>query len=94
MNDGTPTWGSFMKCYTEHNQGYVGWGYLVQDGAMAHQGSGGLGEWSSVFQAEITAITRVAQLLTYHKSIKIVSFADSQAALVALDNTKIHLYLV
>ncbi len=82
MNDDTPIWGSFIKCYTDGSliQGCAGWGYLVQDVAMEHQGSRGLGEWSLIFQAEITAITRVAQLLTHHKSTKIVFFVDTQAA--------------
>ncbi len=72
----------------------TGWGYLVWDGDVEHQGSGCLGEQSSVFQTEITAITRVAQFLTHHKSTKTVIFVDSQTALLALDNTEIHSYLV
>ncbi len=76
MNNGTTIWGSFIICYMDSSliKGCVGWGYLVWDGAVEHKGSGELGEWSSVFQAEITAITRAAQLCTLHKSTKVVLF--------------------
>ncbi len=39
-NDGTPIWGSFIKCYTDGSliQGCAGWGYLVWDG---HRGTSG-----------------------------------------------------
>ncbi len=95
MND-DPNLGKLHKMLygQQSDPGMCRMGYLVQDGAVEHQGSGGLGEWSSVFQAEITAIKRVAQLLTYQKSTKIVFFVDSQAALLALDNTEIYSYLV
>ncbi len=96
MNGDTTIWGSFINCYMDGSliNGCVGWGYLMQDGAMEHQGSGESGEWSSVFQVELTAITREAQLLTYQKSTKKALFVDSQAALLALDNMEIHSYLV
>ncbi len=91
MKDGTPIWGNFISCYTGGNliQGRAGWGYLVREGGVEQQGRGGLGLQSTVFQAELTAITRVARLLQSKHSEKIVILVDSQAALLALDRHEI-----
>ncbi len=48
-------------------EGFAGWDYLVRDGGVEYCGSAGLSDWSSVFQAEITAITKLAQPLVLHK---------------------------
>ena len=91
MKDGTPIWGNFISCYTDGSliQGRAGWGYLVREGCVEQRGRGGLGLQSTVFQAELTAITRVARLLQPKRSEKIVIFVDSQAALLALDSQEI-----
>ncbi len=96
MNDGTPIWGNFISCYTDGSliQGRAGWGYLVQEGDVEQQGRGGLGLQSRVFQAELTAIMRVARLLQPKHSEKIVTFVDSQAALLALDSHEINSQVV
>ncbi len=91
MKDGTPIWGNFIPCYTDGSliQGRPGWGYLVWEGYVEQQGRGGLRLQSTVFQTELTTITRVARLLQPKCSEKIVIFVDSQAALLPLDSHEI-----
>ncbi len=87
---------SFIQCFTDGSLlwGRACWGYLVWDGCVEHRGKGGLGTRSSVFQAKLTMIIRVALLLKHWHSAKRVFFVDSQASLCALDSMEFSSQLV
>ena len=53
-----------------------------------------LGKWATVFQAEVTAITRVSQSLKKQYSSNIIIRSDSQAALLAIKSNQVESVVV
>ncbi|MEC9321195.1 MAG: reverse transcriptase domain-containing protein [Chloroflexota bacterium] len=85
---------STIQCYTDGSkmEERVGAGFVIyEDKEVVAEECFYLGLHSTVFQAEVTAITKVAtNLLDSNCSDKsIIIFCDSQAALKALDGTKV-----
>ena len=83
-----------INCYTDGSkmEGDVGAAvYITKDGETVQEASYYLGSNSTVFQAETYAINQAATLLlqdgTHNQNI--VIHCDSQAAIMAIDNSKI-----
>ena len=68
----------------------TGWGFCAyRDGSVLTSARGGLGEWATVFQGEITAIYKACLALLDVDAGSVFFFVDSQAALLALDKMDI-----
>jgi ribonuclease HI len=83
-----------IQCYTDGSgmEEQTGAGFVIyKDGEVFKEDSFHLGNHSTVFQAEVTAVTKVAAHLLETKCAdkNITIFCDSQAAITALDSSKL-----
>jgi len=83
-----------VQCYTDGSgmEEQTGAGYAIyENGVITKEDSFHLGSNSTVFQAEVTAIDKVAEHLLELKYTDrdITIFCDSQAAIMALDSSKL-----
>ena len=85
---------STIQCFTDGSKldKTVGAGYVIyRENAILAEESLHLGEHSTVFQAEVTAVHQAANTLLEEgtSNHKIVIFCDCQAALLAIDSCKL-----
>ena len=85
---------STVQCYTDGSkmEEKVGAGFVVyKNNTVIMEKAFHLGAYSTVFQAETTAISQTARYLLSddYTNTKIIILSDSQASLKALDSTKI-----
>jgi ribonuclease HI len=67
-----------------------GYGYLINRfGRTIYEGYDHMGPRATVFLAEVRAISTVAHTLMQHKNQNIIIRCDSQAAILAINNTNI-----
>ena len=86
---------NLIKCYTDGSKinGRVGAGFYIEypDNSSTNQAFFYLGTRSTVFQAEVFAISQVARELYVEKTLNqnIVVMVDSQAAIKAVENVTV-----
>ena len=86
---------SIIRCYTDGSKlnGRAGASFYIKypSGSHTDQSFFHLGRYSTVFQAEVFAIAEVAKKLTMEKTLneEIIILADSQAAILAIQNNTV-----
>ena len=85
-------------CFTDGSklEGHVGWGFHINKEGLIHEGHGRLNNEASVFQAEITAITKAAEYILDQdiKADRWDFFCDSLGAIKALGGYEVETELI
>ena len=87
FQSGKPDSNIDLKCYSDGSKyrGHTGYGFTITSGLMELESDNGyLGTQSTVFQAEITAISKCAEAIMEEPAAEAIIYSDSQAALKAL----------